>query len=128
MKHLNKFYYLKLKQNKQQETIQRGVNSEYESLKAVLEEAKGNLTKLSMEHDEEKKILIKRLEDLNLEKENLAKELNGTINKTTSNLLKYESLITNVIPSKDYEIENLRLQLSALEEKLKEAQGNADHR
>lgn len=120
MKHLNKFYYLKLKQNKQQETIQRGVNSEYESLKAVLEEAKGNLTKLSMEHDEEKKILIKRLEDLNLEKENLAKELNGTINKTTSNLLKYESLITNVIPSKDYEIENLRLQLSALEEKLKE--------
>ena len=68
MKHLNKFYYLKLKQNKQQETVEARVDTKYESLKVVLDETKEKLTKLSTDHDEEKKILIKRLEDLNLEK------------------------------------------------------------
>ena len=36
MKHLNKFYYLKLKQNKQQETVEARVDTKYESLKVVL--------------------------------------------------------------------------------------------
>ena len=120
MKHLNKFYYLKLKQNKQQETVEARVDTKYESLKVVLDETKEKLTKLSTDHDEEKKILIKRLEDLNLEKEKLTRELNDTISKTSSDLLKYDLLIKDVIPTKDYEIENLKLKLSALEEKLKE--------
>ncbi|KGU32701.1 hypothetical protein MGM_02058 [Candida albicans P75063] len=120
MKHLNKFYYLKLKQNKQQETVEARVDTKYESLKVVLDETKEKLTKLSTDHDEEKKILIKRLEDLNLEKEKLTRELNDTISKTSSDLSKYDLLIKDVIPTKDYEIENLKLKLSALEEKLKE--------
>ena len=50
----------------------------------------------------------------------MTRELNDTISKTSSDLLKYDLLIKDVIPTKDYEIENLKLKLSALEEKLKE--------
>ena len=70
----------------------------------------------------EKEILLTRLNELTVEKEELTQKLENLRIKTSSDSEKYLQLVSETVPAKDFEIATLKLNLVALEKELKELQ------
>ena len=121
MKHLNKFHYLKLRQ-KEIPGERENAFTGSEEYKRLLEEARLEMSKISDEYNREREILLTRLNELTVEKEELTQKLENLRIKTSSDSQKYLQLVSETVPAKDFEIETLKLNLVALEKELKELQ------
>ena len=80
------------------------------------------MSKISDEYNREREILLTRLNELTVEKEELTQKLENLRIKTSSDSEKYLQLVSETVPAKDFEIATLKLNLVALEKELKELQ------
>ena len=121
MKHLNKFHYLKLRQNDITKEQDSNLNN-CDEFKKLLEEARVKMLKLSDDYNRERDILVLKLEELKSEKQELMLNLEDARMKTSTEIDKYIELVTEILPTKDYEIESLKLKLIIIEKDLKDLQ------
>ncbi|RCK66671.1 Tuberous sclerosis 1 [Candida viswanathii] len=129
MKHLNKFHYLKLRQNDVTGN-KAGEVSGPEEFRGLLEQTKNQLVNLSDEYNRERETLVSRLQEISAERDELLRKLDDESARISSEAEKYVQLTTEIVPAKDYEIETLKLKLVALEKELKGLQMSskeADH-
>ncbi|CCG22248.1 hypothetical protein CORT_0B05400 [Candida orthopsilosis Co 90-125] len=119
MKHLNKFHYLKVKDEASEDDdnvrsipIQRNEENAFvKMIDNIKNEWEGKQQDFNRQYD----LLTAKIKQLESEKENLSMQLLTLRQSTETNVKEYDELVKSVIPNKDYEIEQLKLKLKTSE-------------
>jgi hypothetical protein len=133
MKYINKFNYIKLKMKLKKQFLQPALDQASDknidsvtNLNKSMTDLVSNLKKFESEHHLETSKLISRLQELQQENKLLQDQLSDLNDDYNSLNSCYISNAKEVIPQKDYEIDNLKNRLVELDELLKVMESNKE--
>lgn len=119
MKHLNKFHYLKVKDEANEDDdnvrsipIQR---NEANFFVKMIDNIKNEWEEKQQDFNRQYNLCTTKIKQLESEKHKLSMQLLALRQSTETNIKEYDELVKSVIPNKDYEIEQLKLKLKTTE-------------